>query len=314
MRHALSLAPQLATANATYALVQGEQSTEAEASLRKAVALDPNYSEAWNWLGNSLAGQSRRAEAKAAYEHAVAIDPLLDPAVGNLAAIEIELDDQAALGRLVQTITTAGASPQRITSLKVEQAFALGDFSRSIELLRTHPMEGGGHPNPALWDGWFETLTALGYFDKLHGITGCPEWYAPLLSGKALPPTTIENKPAYSEEFWTSMFFSAPASRAMVQLGHSRDLVQIFVQDSAMPMTFITRPGPSTDARRASAQPRDRTPAGRIAARGLLPALGYVDEARAGAGTNNPDGNDCASGAGAGCPGRPEIGRWGSST
>ena len=241
VQHALSLAPKLASARAIYALVQGEQSAESEAQLRRAVALDPSYSEAWNWLGNSLIGQSRLKEAKAAYEHAVAIDPLLDPAVGNLATIDIELGDDAALDSLIQTITRAGASAQTIDSLRVQQAYARGDFSRSIALLRTYPFEGGGRPNAALWDGWFETLTALGYFDKLHAITGCPDWYAPLISGKALPPTRVENRPVSPEEFWTSTFFSAPASRVMVQLGRSRDLVALYRSGFRDADDFITR-------------------------------------------------------------------------
>lgn len=227
VQHALSLAPQLASAQATYALVQGEQSAEAEARLRKAVALDPNYSEAWTWLGNSLAGQSRVSEATAAYEHAVAIDPLLYPAVSNLSGLYAEVNDQAALDRLIRTIARAGASPQMVISVKVDQAYARGDFSRSIELLRTSPLEAG-HPDPVLWKGWFETLTALGYFDRLHAITGCPDWYPPLISGRALPPTTLANKPVTPEEFWTSDFFSAPAARAMVRFGHSRELVSLY--------------------------------------------------------------------------------------
>lgn len=228
VQHALSLAPQLASAHAIYALVQGEQSEEAEAQLRTALALDPSNSDAWNWLGNSLGGQSRLAEAKAAYEHAVAIDPLFYPAISNLTGVDVDLQDQPALDWLVRTVTKAGASPQTVASLKVERAYALGDFSRSITLLKAFPFEGGGHPNPVLWHGWFETLTALGYFDKLHGITECPDWYAPLLGGKVLPPTNVDNRPVTPEEFWTSVFFSAPASRAMVELGHSRDLVALY--------------------------------------------------------------------------------------
>jgi tetratricopeptide (TPR) repeat protein len=241
VRHALSLAPQLASAHATYALVQGEQSAEAEAPLRRAVALDPNDSDAWNWLGNSLSGQSRITEARAAYEHAVAIDPLLYPAVGNLSDMDIELHDDAALDRLIQTIARAGASPQMITGIKAKQAYVRGDFSRSIELLRAHRMDGGGHPDPILWGGWFETLTALGYYDKLHGITGCPDWYAPLISGKALPPTTVGNQPVTAAEFWTSPFFSSPASRAMVQLGHSSDLVKVYRAGFRDADDFISR-------------------------------------------------------------------------
>jgi DNA-binding SARP family transcriptional activator/TolB-like protein len=240
VQHAMALAPQLASAHATYALVQGEQSEEAEAQLRKAVALDPSYSDAWTWLGNSLSGQSRLKEAKAAYEHAVAIDPLSPAAVHNLSGVDLDLGDQPAFDSLIRTISLAGASPEAIDSLRVEQAYARGDFSGSIALLRAYPFEGG-RPNQALWDGWFETLTALGYYDKLHAITGCPDWYAPLISGKALPPTTVENRPVSPEEFWTSMFFSAPASRAMVRLGHSRDLVALYRAGFRDSDDFISR-------------------------------------------------------------------------
>ena len=84
VRHALELAPELAPAHATLALLKGDNSPEAEAELRRAVALDPSYSEAWNWLGNSLSSQGRYRDAMASYERAVALDPLLSPAVANL--------------------------------------------------------------------------------------------------------------------------------------------------------------------------------------------------------------------------------------
>ena len=62
----------------------------------------------------------------------------------------------------------------------------------------------------------------------MHRITGCPPWYAPLVRGKALPPTTFDGKPVTPEEFWTSMFFSAPAARAMVKLGQGPALVKLY--------------------------------------------------------------------------------------
>ena len=43
------------------------------------------------------------------------------------------------------------------------------------------------------------------------------------------------------EEFWTSMFFSAPASRAMVRLGHSRDLVALYRAGFRDSDDFISR-------------------------------------------------------------------------
>ena len=62
----------------------------------------------------------------------------------------------------------------------------------------------------------------------MHRVTGCPEWYAPLVRGEALPPSTFEGRPITPEEFWTSIFFSTPATRTMVELGHSRDVVRLY--------------------------------------------------------------------------------------
>jgi tetratricopeptide (TPR) repeat protein len=230
VQHALSLAPNFAPAHATLALIQGEQSQTAEASLRRAVALDPSYSEAWNWLGNSLNSQGRVREAMAAYQRAIEIDPLLYPAVINLFDTASDAGDQAALARLFRAITNAGASAELIDSLKAEQAYRAGDFSASLKLLKARGLDGEGHPKRLMWGNWFDSLTAAGLYADLHRVTRCPEWYAPLVSGQALPPKIFEGKPVTPEEFWTSQFFSAPAARAMVRLGKSRDLVAFYRQ------------------------------------------------------------------------------------
>jgi DNA-binding SARP family transcriptional activator/TolB-like protein len=230
VQHALSLAPNFAPAHATLALIQGEQSQTAEASLRRAVALDPSYSEAWNWLGNSLNSQGRLSEAIAAYERAIEIDPLLYPAVINLFNTASDAGDKAAVGRLLRTITNAGASAELIDSLKAEQAYRAGDFSGSLKLLSARGLDGEGHPKRLMWSNWFDSLTAIGLYADLHRVTGCPQWYAPLVSGRVLPPQTFEGKPVTPEEFWTSQFFSAPAARAMVRLGKSRELVSLYRQ------------------------------------------------------------------------------------
>jgi DNA-binding SARP family transcriptional activator/TolB-like protein/cytochrome c-type biogenesis protein CcmH/NrfG len=228
VERALSLAPNFAPAHGNLALIEGANSKDAEAPLRRAVALDPSYSEAWNWLGNSLVSQGRFREAIAAYERAIAIDPLLYPAVMNLFMAADELQDRAVLDRLFAAVRRAGPSPELITSLETEQAYQHGDFSAALKMLTERGLDGNGKPRRLLWGHWLENLTAIGYYDALHRITGCPEWYAPLVSGKALPPMSFEGKPVTPEEFWTSEFFSAAASRAMVELGHERGLVQLY--------------------------------------------------------------------------------------
>ena len=228
VRRALELAPNFAPAHATLALLKGDNSPEAEAGLRRAVALDPNYSEAWNWLGNSLSSQGRYRDAMASYERAVALDPLLSPAVANLSLTARELNDQAAVDRVQQRVSRAGASAELLFALQADDAQAQGDYSSALKLLSQHGVDESGRPKRLLWESWFNSLTGIGHYDILHGITACPDWYAPLVSGKALPPTSFEGKPVTPEEFWTSMFFSTPASRAMVKFGRSRDLLSLY--------------------------------------------------------------------------------------
>jgi len=241
VNHALSLAPNFGPAHATLALLEGATSKEAEATLRRAVALDPSDSEAWNWLGNSFSSQGRSREAIAAYEKSVAIDPLFYPAVANLLQAADEIQDQAAIDRLLATITRAGASADLLNGLKAQRAYARGDYSAGLKLLGKEGLDENGRPKRLLWDGWFDGLIGIGYYGALHRVTGCPEWYAPMLRGKALPPTIVDSKPVEPEEFWTSDLFSAPASRAMVRLGHSRDLVKLYRAGFRNADDFISR-------------------------------------------------------------------------
>jgi DNA-binding SARP family transcriptional activator/TolB-like protein len=228
VKRALALAPNFAPAHANLALIEGDNSREAEAPLRRAVELDPSYSEAWNWLGNSLISQGRYREAMAAYERAIAIDPLLYPAVMNLSVIADELQDKATIDRLFSAVRRAGPSAELLTSLKAEEFYQHGDFSEALKLLADRGRSENGRPKVFLWGNWFESLTAIGYYDVLHRITGCPDWYAPLVSGKTLPPTNFEGKPVTPGEFFTSEFFSAPAARAMIRFERPADLTRLY--------------------------------------------------------------------------------------
>lgn len=228
VRRALELAPNLAQAHSTLALVEDKSAAAAERSYRRAIALDPGYAAAWNWLGEALQRQHRLPEAIAAYQRAVAIDPLLWPAIQNLASAAEEAGDQAALDRLMRDLGRAGADPMLVGSVRADRLYLQGDYSGAIALLEGLGRDAQGRTPPALWYNWFEALSAVGEFDRLHGITDCPDWYAPLLAGKALPPTEMEGRPVSPQEFWTSFFFSHPASRAMVEQGRSRDLVKLY--------------------------------------------------------------------------------------
>jgi tetratricopeptide (TPR) repeat protein len=54
---------------------EAERFGEALAAFDQAIALDPNYCQAWNNKANALCGLQRYAEALAAYDRAVALRP-----------------------------------------------------------------------------------------------------------------------------------------------------------------------------------------------------------------------------------------------
>jgi hypothetical protein len=136
--------------------------------------------------------------------------------------------DNAAIERLFRKLHSVGASAELLSSLRAEQAFRRGDYSASLKLLSKFGVGADGRPKSVLWRNWFESVSAIGYYDAMHRITGCPEWYAPMVRGKILPPKVFEGKAVTPEEFWTSQFFSEPAARSMVELGRSHDLLKLY--------------------------------------------------------------------------------------
>jgi TolB-like protein/tetratricopeptide (TPR) repeat protein len=97
-KRALALAPNLAAAHAGLAMVQGYK-PEAEAELRRAIALDPGNVEAWMWLGNLLGSQNRMKAALVAYSRATEIEPLWPQSVGNKVTALYYLGDTDGVAR-----------------------------------------------------------------------------------------------------------------------------------------------------------------------------------------------------------------------
>ncbi len=76
---ALALDPDLSEAHASLGLVYLESDHDpvrAEREMRRAVELNPNYATAYHWLGLVLGYQNKTAEARAAMERALELDPL----------------------------------------------------------------------------------------------------------------------------------------------------------------------------------------------------------------------------------------------
>jgi serine/threonine-protein kinase len=143
LNRALTLAPNLAVAHAALAMVQ-DNPPELEPELRKAVELDPNNAEAWNWLGTMNLGQNKIRQGIAAYRRANEIEPLWTAPIGNLIGSLTVLGDETALANLIRSVERTGDAAL-LTKARYYSASAHGHVGEALRLgfrLRSdHPQE-----------------------------------------------------------------------------------------------------------------------------------------------------------------------------
>ena len=239
---ALTLAPNLAEAQATLGLIDGDNTSESEAAMRRAVALDPSYAEAWNWLGNALMSESRYSEAKAAYERSVALDPLWFVAAQNLVSAAHSAGDGGTKDRLFATLSTANAGDELILPLRAEDSMLGGDYSEAVKLLlRVDPPSAD--PSQQTKSLWFDVLTRLGEEDAAARRVSIDSWYGPVVRGERMPPSVIDGRRLTSADFWQQMIFSTFAARTMVERGRGDELVRLYRAAFRDPQAFVSRLG-----------------------------------------------------------------------
>lgn len=228
LRKALAIAPNLAEAHATLANVGSGDPALVERELRRAVALDPSYAEAWNWLGITLHGSYRYREAITAFERAIEIDPLWLPPMPNLVWSANELGDRRPIDRLFKRLERARASNELIKTAQAEDLLDRGDYSGSLGALRSLGTDSEGRPAPAAFPQVIDLLFLLGYVDQAVQLTGLPEGYAEMIRSERLPPRSLNGRILSPTEFWSTIFFTPHAARAMVNLGKEAELVRLY--------------------------------------------------------------------------------------
>jgi uncharacterized caspase-like protein/tetratricopeptide (TPR) repeat protein len=122
---------------------------KAEAKLNQAIAIDPNYSEAWMYLGRVENALWADDKATAAFQHAIAIDPDYEEARVSYAGA---LLDQGGLDEAVRQLNAAlERQPQNGTAYYLlSQAYARqGDFAAgktaALHAVKTNPNNGEAH-------------------------------------------------------------------------------------------------------------------------------------------------------------------------
>jgi predicted CXXCH cytochrome family protein len=173
------------------ALMENRQFPQAEAALRRAVALSPDEPSGWATLGWVLWQQDKGPEARTDLERAVALDPDMPEVHNNLANVEWGTGDQAAAEQqfrealriqpgiadwrlnLARVLATRGEIPE--ARFQFEQAIKLKPDSAEARLDYGHllvdrnelaaaiqQLETAVRLKPDLWRAHFELAMALG--------------------------------------------------------------------------------------------------------------------------------------------------------
>ena len=190
---ALELDPNLAEAwaSAGNIALNRLQFEAAEAKLRRAIAINPNYPPAHHWLSMALADLGRRNEALAAAEHAVVLDPLsaiINTWLGDARASVGRFDEALAAYRQAIEINPGMAAPYWTTGNV--HAYGLGRFDTAAAWYETAvTVDPGDTETPAsvalvYWDlgddgeagRWLDRSLAMGE------ATAFTSWVAALLS------------------------------------------------------------------------------------------------------------------------------------
>ena len=106
VEQALALDPGLAEAHAVNGLLLDDldRFDEAIESLKRALEINPNLSDAGNWLASSLVGVSNRPAAQAVLEDIVERDPTYGPGFNNLVMAYVSRGETDRANEIVERV------------------------------------------------------------------------------------------------------------------------------------------------------------------------------------------------------------------
>lgn len=236
LTRALALAPNLALAHGALAMANGFP-PELEPELLKAVALDPNDADLWNWLGNSYVGQNKMREAVGAFRRANEIDPLLTSSLGNLFGGLVELREEEGIADVLARVDRTG-DPVLATKARFWLANArgkVGDALRvGLSLMTEHPEEKG-YIEPRI----SRSLIQLGFVaEGLEAIRVGAE-RVPDFLGVPIPASVIRSAYGTPEDLWDDGGYPMLMARTLPKSGRLKEFVGYYNSAFKRPEDFF---------------------------------------------------------------------------
>jgi tetratricopeptide (TPR) repeat protein len=146
-----------------------EESVEA---MLRALDINPNMSDAANWLANSYNSLSRREEAIAIYERIVARDPVYGPAFGNLTQGYMRTGDVDKAESLIARVQRIVGENDEVLNARGVVAIMRGESAAAVRNLRRVHVN---NPNSSVMQMWYGfALMGIADYDTISKV-GLPE-------------------------------------------------------------------------------------------------------------------------------------------
>ena len=144
-------------------LDQARRLDEAEEMLRKALSLNPNLSDAANWLANLTGDSGRVDEAMAILESIVERDPMYGPAFGNLVAGYMGRSDHDKADALINRVEEFVGENDEVLQSRGIAEYVRGDLASAYRDLGIVLRD---NPNASVVQMWYGfSLLDIGEFE-----------------------------------------------------------------------------------------------------------------------------------------------------
>lgn len=235
-RRAIALAPNLAAGHAALGFVL-QEGPAAEASLRRALQLDPNDIEAMNWLANSLDSSTKIRDKLDLYSRIVEIEPLWWPAVMNKIEMLFALEDRAGVERELARVEKLG-NESLAAVIKMNLMANRGDLSGVVNLGLARYRRASGPERELISMGVFQPLLQLGHVHLADKIFPPPSDYVPYIrtnDPRALDMIEARHSP---EAFWASGPLPIISARVYLLNGQGPRLAKRYRAVASTPEQF----------------------------------------------------------------------------
>ena len=236
-RRAISLAPNLAAGHAALGLILRE-GPAAQASLRRALELDPNDFEAMHWLANSLDPVTQRDEKLALYSRVVELEPLWWPAISNKMNLLFESGDPAAVDRELARVESLGDALMA-AAVRAEILQRRGDLSGAIRAALPHLKNAQPGQRERIGQFVLGSLVQLGMFETLDQISPPVSDYVPYLRKNDPRALDIIERQMSASAYWSFGPLPMVAGRVYLNNGQGRRLAARYRAAAANPKQFM---------------------------------------------------------------------------